>query len=50
VKREISEGKMLSAIQISKGFKKKELTFLATIKMKEEPKEVQASQGHLKGA
>jgi len=33
---------MLSALQVSKGFKKKEPTFLATLKMEEEFKEAQA--------
>ena len=39
VKRGIYEGNMLSALQFSKGLKKKEPTFLATLKMEEEPKE-----------
>ena len=42
LKREINEGKMLSALQFSKGIKKKEPTFLSTLKMKEQSKEVQA--------
>ena len=42
MKRGIDEGNMLSALQFSKELKKKEPTFLATLKMKEEPKEVQA--------
>ena len=33
---------MLSALQFSKVLKKKEPTFLATLKMEEEPKKVQA--------
>jgi len=40
--REINEGKMLSALEVSKGFKKQEPTFLATLKVEEEPKIVQA--------
>jgi len=42
VKREVNESKMLSALQVSKGFKRKEPTFLATLKMEEEFEEVQA--------
>ena len=42
VKRSIDEGNTLSALQFSKGLKKKGPTFLATLKMEEEPKEVQA--------
>jgi len=42
VKREIDEGKMFSTLQFSKGIKKKEPTFLATLKMEEEFNEVQA--------
>jgi len=42
VKREIDEGKMLSALQFTKGIKKKEPTFLATLKLGKEAKEVQA--------
>ena len=42
MKTGIDEGNMLSALQFSKGLKKKEPTFLATLKMEEEPKEVQA--------
>jgi len=44
VKREVNKSKMLSALQVSKGFKKKEPTFLATLKMEEEFEEVQASK------
>ena len=36
VKREIDEGKMLSAFQFTKGIKRKEPTFLATPKLDEE--------------
>ena len=42
VKREANEKTMLSALQVSRGFKKKEPTFLATLRMEEESKEVQA--------
>jgi len=42
VKREINEDKMLSTLQFSKGIKKKEPTFLATFKIDEESKQVQA--------
>jgi len=42
VKKKIDEGKMLSALQFTKGIKKKEPTFLATLKLDEEAKEVQA--------
>ena len=42
VMREIKEGKMPSTPQVSKGFKEKKPTFLATLKMEEEPKIVQA--------
>jgi len=42
MKSEINEGKMLSALQVSKGVKNKEPTFLAILKMEEESKEVQA--------
>ena len=42
VKREINEQNMLSALQLSKGIKKNEPTYLATLKMEEEFKEVQA--------
>ena len=42
VKRELSEGQMLSTLQVSKGVRKNEPTFLATLKIGEEPKGVQA--------
>jgi len=42
VKREINEGQVLSTLQFSKGIKKKEHIFLATLKMDEESKKVQA--------
>jgi len=42
VKREINERKMLSALKLSKGVKKNEPTLLATLKLDEEAKEVQA--------
>ena len=35
--REIDESKMLSALQLSKGLKKKEPTFIATLKINEGP-------------
>jgi len=38
VKREIDKGKMFSAIQFTKGNKKKEPTFLAILKLDEEVK------------
>jgi len=38
--RGINEGNMLLALQFCKGLKKKELTFLTTLKMVEGPKEV----------
>ena len=37
--REIDESKMLSALQLSKGLKKKEPTFIATLKMNEGPED-----------
>ena len=40
MKREINKGKMLFALQFSKGIKNKEPTFLPTLKMEEESKEV----------
>ena len=43
-RREIGECKMLFALQFSKGTKKKEPTFLATLKLDEETNEVQASK------
>jgi len=42
ISREIDEGKKLSALQFSEEIKKKELTFLAILKLYEEGKEVQA--------
>ncbi|XP_048231260.1 uncharacterized protein LOC125370291 [Ricinus communis] len=36
IKRELSQDKMVSAIQLSKGVKRKEPTFLATLKVEEE--------------
>lgn len=42
VKRGIDEGNMLFALQFSKGIKKNESTFLATLKIGEELKEAQA--------
>ena len=44
MKRGIDEGNMLSALQFSKGLKKKEPPFPATLKMEEEPKEVQTRE------
>jgi len=41
VKREINEQNMLSALQLSKGVKKNEPTFLATLKLDDEAKKVQ---------
>ena len=40
VKREVNRGKMLSALQISERVKKKETTFLATLKMEAKPKAI----------
>ena len=42
VKREINEQNMISALQLSKGVKKNEPTYLATLKLDEEAKKVQA--------
>ena len=42
VKKKINEGKMLSAFHFIKGIKKKGPIFLATLKLEEEAKEVQA--------
>ena len=42
LKRENDEGKMLSVLQFTKGIKKKQPTFLVTLKFDEEVKEVQA--------
>ena len=42
VKREINEQNMLSALQLSKGAKKNEPTYLTTLKLDEEAKKVQA--------
>ena len=42
VKREIDEDKMLSTLKFTKGITRKEPTFLATLKLHEEAKEVQA--------
>jgi len=36
IKREIDKGKMLFALQFTKGIKRKEPTFLATLKLDEE--------------
>ena len=41
ITREIDEGRMLFALQFTKGIKRKEPTFLATLKLNEEAKEVQ---------
>jgi len=45
VKGEIDEGKMLSALQFTKGIKKKKPTFLAILKLDEEVKGVQPPKG-----
>jgi len=42
VKREIDEGKMLSALQLTEGIKKKDRIFLAALKLDKEAKKVQA--------
>jgi len=44
MKREINECKMIPALQLSKGVKKNEPTFLVTLKLDEEDKEVQAPE------